>query len=189
MSSTTTSSSRWSSSPIRTANASTTDDVPCVVQNSWGTFEGLGYDDCFSYWWTAMDNCEAAGVVLVWSAGNEGPDPASLRSPGDRADSPYNAFSVGSTQNYSPYIISDFSSRGPSDCGGPYAMKPEICAPGSNIYSAQPGGGYQNMNGTSMAGPHVAGVVALMCAANPDLDRRDHQADPDGHRRRQGRSG
>ncbi len=152
-------------------NPGTTDDVPCVVQNSWGTFEGLGYPDCYSYWWTAMDNCEAAGVVLTWSAGNEGPTSGSLRSPADRADSPYNAFSVGSTQNYAPYAISDFSSRGPSNCGGPYAMKPEICAPGSNIYSSVPGGGYEGgWDGTSMAGPHVAGVVALMCAANPDLD-------------------
>ncbi|MCK4914744.1 MAG: S8 family serine peptidase, partial [Candidatus Eisenbacteria sp.] len=148
----------------------TTDDVPCVVQNSWGTYGPLGYPECFSYWWEAIDNCEAAGVVLTWSAGNEGPDAASLRSPADRADSPYNAFSVGSTQYYEPYQISGFSSRGPSNCGGPYAMKPEICAPGSNIYSAQPGGGYQNLSGTSMAGPHIAGVVALMCAANPDLD-------------------
>ena len=148
----------------------TTDDVPCVVQNSWGVFEGLGYPDCFSYWWTAIDNCEAAGVVLTWSAGNEGPAPGSLRSPADRADSPYNAFSVGSTQHYEPYEISDFSSRGRSICGGLYATKPEICAPGSDIYSAQPGGGYQYLDGTSMAGPHVAGVVALMCAANPTLD-------------------
>jgi len=148
----------------------TTDDVPCVVQNSWGVFEGLGYPDCYSYWWNAIDNCEAAGVVLTWSAGNEGPDIASLRSPADRADSPYNTFSVGSTQHYEPYEISDFSSRGRSVCGGPYATKPEICAPGSDIYSAQPGGGYQYLDGTSMAGPHVAGVVALMCAANATLD-------------------
>jgi subtilisin family serine protease len=151
-------------------NPLTTDDVPCVVQNSWGTYEPLGYPDCFTYWWDAIDNCEAAGVVLTWSAGNEGPDPASLRSPGDRADSPYNAFSVGSTQNYAPFEISGFSSRGPSACGGEFAMKPEVSAPGSHIYSAQPGGGYQYLDGTSMAGPHVAGVVALMCAANPDLD-------------------
>ena len=151
-------------------NPSTTDDVPCVVQNSWGVFEILGYPDCFTYWWEAIDNCEAAGVVLTWSAGNEGPPAQSLRSPADRADSPYNAFSVGSTQNYAPFEISDFSSRGPSACGGPFAMKPEVCAPGSHIYSAQPGGGYQYLDGTSMAGPHVAGVVALMCAANPDLD-------------------
>jgi len=151
-------------------NPLTLDDVPCVVQNSWGTYTGLGYPECYSYWWTAMDNCEAAGVVLTWSAGNEGPSSGSLRSPGDRADSPYNAFSVGSTQNYAPYTISSFSSRGPSACGGEFAMKPEVSAPGSNIYSAEPGGGYQYMDGTSMAGPHVAGVVALMYDANPNLD-------------------
>lgn len=151
-------------------NPLTIDDVPCVVQNSWGTYGPLGYPECFSYWWDAIDNCEAAGVVLTWSAGNEGSDAQTLRSPADRATSHYNAFSVGSTQNYAPYQISDFSSRGPSGCGGEFAMKPEICAPGSSIYSAQPGGGYQYLDGTSMAGPHVAGVVALMCAANPSLD-------------------
>ncbi|MCD4690850.1 S8 family serine peptidase [bacterium] len=151
-------------------NPLTTDDVPCVVQNSWGTYEPLGYPDCFSYWWTAIDNCEAAGVVLTWSAGNEGADPRTLRSPADRSDSPYNAFSVGSTTTYEPYTISSFSSRGPSTCGGEFDTKPEISAPGSDIYSAEPGGGYRYLSGTSMAGPHVAGVVALMCAANPNLD-------------------
>ncbi|HPF36674.1 MAG TPA: S8 family serine peptidase [Candidatus Krumholzibacteria bacterium] len=152
-------------------NPATTDDVPDVVQNSWGVNENFsGYVDCDSRWWTAIDNCEAAGVVLTWSAGNEGPGSTSLRSPADRATDQYNAFSVGSTIATAPYTISSFSSRGPSGCGGAYATKPEIVAPGSDIYSAQPGGGYQLLSGTSMAGPHVAGVVALMRAAAPDLD-------------------
>lgn len=146
-------------------------DVPAVVQNSWGVNEGFsGYYDCDSRWWDAIDNCEAAGVCLTWSAGNEGPGGTSLRSPADRAASPNNCFSVGSTLAYAPYNISSFSSRGPSGCGGEFAMKPEICAPGSDIYSAQPGGGYQLLSGTSMAGPHVAGVVALMKASNPNID-------------------
>ena len=152
-------------------NPATLDDMPAVVQNSWGVNENFsGYVDCDSRWWTAIDNCESAGVVLTWSAGNEGPGGTTLRSPADRATSAYNCFSVGSTLNYSPYDISSFSSRGPSGCGGAWATKPEVCAPGSDIYSAEPGGGYQYLSGTSMAGPHVAGVVALMRAANPNLD-------------------
>jgi subtilisin family serine protease len=149
----------------------TTDDVPDVVQNSWGVNESFsGYVDCDSRWWTAIDNCEAAGVVLTWSAGNEGSGSTTMRSPADRAASPYNTFSVGSTNNTPPFAVSSFSSRGPSGCGGAYAMKPEIVAPGESIYSAEPGGTYQYLDGTSMAGPHLAGVVALMRSANPNID-------------------
>ena len=150
----------------------TTDDVPDVVQNSWRINEGFGYDyiDCDSRWWTAIDNCEAAGCVLTWSAGNEGSGSTTIGSPADRASGPYNCFSVGSTLRYPPYTISSFSSRGPSGCGGADATKPEICAPGSDIYSAYNNGGYTTMSGTSMAGPHIAGVVGLMRSANPDVD-------------------
>ncbi len=153
-------------------NPLTLDDVPDVVQNSWGVNENFtGYVDCDSRWWTAIDNCEAAGVVLTWSAGNEGSGSGTLRSPADRCDTPYNCFSVGSTIATAPYTISSFSSRGPSTCApAPFPIKPEISAPGSSIMSAVPGGGYGSKSGTSMAGPHVAGVVALMRAASPDLD-------------------
>jgi subtilisin family serine protease len=150
-------------------NPGTVDDMADVAQNSWGVNENFsGYYDCDSRWWTAIDNCEAIGTVLTWSAGNEGT--SGLRSPADRATTPYNCFSVGSTLRYPPFTISSFSSRGPSGCGGPYEVKPEICAPGSDIYSAYNNGGYTTMSGTSMAGPHIAGVVALMRSANPDID-------------------
>lgn len=154
-------------------DTNTTNDLPVVVQNSWGVNENFsGYYDCDSRWWDAIDNCEAAGVCLTWSAGNEGPGSQTVRSPGDRAASPYNCFSVGSTVTYAPYTISDFSSRGPSGCGGEFAMKPEIVAPGSDIYSCDAFNttGYTYKSGTSMAGPHLAGVVALMRAANPNVD-------------------
>ncbi len=150
----------------------TTDDVPDVIQNSWRINEGFGYDyvDCDSRWWTAIDNCEAAGCVLTWSAGNEGSGSYTIGSPADRASGPYNCFSVGSTVRYPPFTISGFSSRGPSGCGGPDATKPEIVAPGEDIYSSYNNGGYTYMSGTSMAGPHIAGVVGLMRSANPDVD-------------------
>jgi subtilisin family serine protease len=155
-------------------NPFTTDDVPDVVQNSWGVNENFtGYVDCDSRWWNAIDACEAAGVALCWSAGNEGPSSTTLRSPADRATTLYNCFSVGSTQYYAPYTISSFSSRGPAgpNCGPvENRVKPEVSAPGSDIYSSVPGGSYAYYSGTSMAGPHVAGVFALMRSANPNVD-------------------
>ena len=57
------------------------------------------------------------------------------------------------------YTISDFSSWG---VPGSLELKPEITAPGGNIYSLQNGGGYQNMSGTSMASPQVAGMAAVV---------------------------
>jgi len=166
---------QWFTDPD--GNPDTMDDVPDVVQNSWGVNENFdGYEDCDNRWWAVIDNCEAAGVVTCWSAGNEGPGSRTMRSPADRADGPYNCFSVGAVDatNYGwPYPIAGFSSRGPSGCpviDPSNGLKPEISAPGVDVYSSVPGGGYSaGYSGTSMAGPHVAGVVALMRQANPDL--------------------
>ena len=162
---------QWLADPD--GNPATTDDVPDVANNSWGVNEGFGYPDCFSGWWDAIDACEAAGVVHVWATGNEGPGASTVRSPGDRATTIYDSFSVGSTNYNPPFSISYSSSRGPSGsaCGpAENLIKPEVVAPGNNIYSSIPGGGYSSYSGTSMATPHVAGVVALMRSANPDLD-------------------
>ncbi len=163
---------QWIADPD--GNPSTVSDVPDVVQNSWGVREVWGYPACWDYWWQVIDNCEAAGCCVTWSAGNEGPGPMSLRIPAERTSSPTNILAVGAVDatNYGwPYPIADFSSRGPSDCPG-NEIKPEVSAPGVDVYSSIPGGGYAQggWSGTSMAGPHVAGAVALMCEANPDLD-------------------
>jgi bacillopeptidase F len=164
---------QWVADPD--GNPSTTDDMPDVIQNSWGIDHRFsGYVDCDYRWQTAIENCEAAGVVVTFSAGNEGPGSQTHRSPANICNTPTTNFSIGAvdaTHYDFPYPIASFSSRGPSDCDG-ITKKPEVVAPGVQVYSSVPGGTYEQYgwDGTSMAGPHVAGVVALMRQANPDLD-------------------
>jgi len=168
---------QWFADPD--GNAFTVDDVPDVLQNSWRINEGFGgnYTDCDTRWWAVIDGMEAAGVVVTFSAGNEGPGAQTIGSPPDRATTATNGFSIGAVDatnfpNF-PWPIASFSSRGPTGCSvaAPLKIKPEICGPGVDVYSSVPGGGYQSgWSGTSMSGPHVAGVVGLMRSINPDID-------------------
>ncbi len=156
-------------------NPGTMDDVPDSIGNSWGIspiYHGSYITGpCDTTFWAAIDNCEAAGSAVIFSAGNEGSSgAASLRTPSDRADSPYNAYAVGSvdaTNDSFPYPISYFSSRGPG-CNN--QIKPEVVAPGSDVRSAYPGGGFTLLSGTSMASPHVTGAVAVLRQVDPNLD-------------------
>ena len=167
---------QWFADPD--GNSGTVDDVPDVVQNSWRINEGFGgdYTDCDTRWWAVIDNAEAAGVVTTWSAGNEGPGSTSIGSPADRATTAYNCFSVGAVDATNdttfPYNMASFSSRGPTGCdvAPELKIKPEIVGPGVDVYSAAASGGYTYMSGTSMSGPHLAGIVGLMRSANPDID-------------------
>ena len=133
------------------------DLAPDAINNSWGYWGG-GQNQ----FRTAINNLQAAGVLVEVSAGNEGSSCSSLRSPGDYQE----VLTTGSVNHASTYpgTITGFSSRGPSSLDGNYF--PDIMAPGENIRSSVPGGGYEGgWSGTSMAGPHATGLIALMWSA------------------------
>lgn len=167
---------QWLADPD--GDPTTREDVPDVVQNSWRVLPFVPpYRLCDARWWAAIDGCEAAGVVCIFSAGNEGPRLRSIGVPADRATTLVQSFAVGAVDTKVsgwPYPLAEFSSLGPSGCdvSDTLKIKPEVVAPGVQIYSAVPHGQYggQGWNGTSFSGPHVAGVIALMRQANPDLE-------------------
>jgi subtilisin family serine protease len=151
-------------------NSSSNWDVPDVCSNSWGLSDAFGVPDCDETFWCYLDACEAAGIVIIFSAGNEGYQ--GLRRPADRATDDYRCFAVAAVDANDPdWPIADFSSRGPTYCtlNGTKAIKPDIAAPGVYVRSSIPGGGYTYYDGTSMASPHVNGVVALMRQAAPNI--------------------
>ncbi len=133
-----------------------------VMNNSWGCPSLEGCDP--NVLKDAADNLRSAGIFLVVSTGNDGPLCETVESPLSLYDS---VFSVGAIDEVGN--MAEFSSRGPVTADGSARMKPDIVAPGVNILSALPQGTYGTNSGTSMAGPHVVGVVALIWSAQPDL--------------------
>ncbi|RAO38066.1 Bacillopeptidase [Micromonospora saelicesensis] len=133
--------------------------APQVLTNSWGCPPIEGCDQRVLRPATAA--LDAAGIFVVAAAGNTGPWCASIDDP----PAPYpDVLTVGAVD--AQRRVAEFSSRGPVPGG---SGKPDVLAPGVGVVSAMPGGTYAALDGTSMATPQVAGVVALMWSANPAL--------------------
>ncbi|SCG77060.1 S8 family serine peptidase [Micromonospora inositola] len=135
-----------------------TPDAPDVVNNSWsGSIGGCNLD-----FQPDLRNLRAAGIMPVFSAGNYGPDPSTVLSPANNPE----ALAVGAADDAG--VIDPSSSRGPSACD--QAIAPRLSAPGVGVRTTDLYGGYRDASGTSLAAPHVAGVLALLLGAFPDLN-------------------
>ncbi len=134
-----------------------TDDRPAAVSMSWHS--GPGDQKPF---YRMVDSFVASGIFPCFSAGNMGPD-GGLTNPKRYAASR----SAGAVDEHDQ--VAKFSSRGPVKEGLTTIPKPDWAAPGVDVFSSVPGGGWRHMSGTSMAAPHVAGVVALLRQARPEL--------------------
>lgn len=162
---------QWALNPD--GDTSTIADMPDVINNSWS--DGGLQNECQNQLYQEVFSAlEAAGVAIIFSAGNLGSPGPTVRPPKNINIDPLNTFCVGALNviSASPYALYSPSSRGPSLCGGigATAIKPEVCAPGQWVRSSYPGNRYALLSGTSMAAPHVSGAILLLKEAFPYLD-------------------
>ncbi|MDO8517806.1 MAG: S8 family serine peptidase [bacterium] len=165
-----------------------TADHADVISMSLGRYCGTYSPDCgpTDSLSTAVDNATAAGVVSAISAGNSGPSQSTVGRPAVAATAvavaagcaPHGDLSSTRCPVTSGVIapMASFSSRGPAIYEGTDYKKPDITAPGVMICAARWGTAFSStcfdslharISGTSMAAPHIAGVLALMTQAYP----------------------
>lgn len=132
--------------------------APDIVNHSWGA---PGY---YTPLWPAVEALRAAGIVAVFAAGNAGPAEETIDAPASYTGT----LAVGAGDD--AWQPAWFSARGPSPLPNVTEAKPTLLAPGTAVVSAYAPGGYARANGTSMAAPHVAGALALLRSADPQLD-------------------
>ncbi|MFQ5460332.1 MAG: S8 family serine peptidase [Anaerolineae bacterium] len=137
------------------------DLAPDVVNASWGDEPGK---TCLNRTLQgAIRSLDAAGIVFVASAGNSGAGCQTVCVPGAfREVITVANYDVGSRR------INRTSSRGPVKWPEGTIIKPDISAPGTRINSSIPPSRYGEKSGTSMAAPHITGVVALIVGARPE---------------------
>ncbi len=140
--------------------------APHVICNSWSCPEMEGCNPSnWSLMETAVNNLKASGVVVVVSAGNSGEQGCgSVQTPAAMFEG---SFSIGAIHQND--TIANFSSRGPVTVDSSFILKPNVAAPGVGVLSCIRDSSYASYSGTSMAGPHVAGLVALLISANSEL--------------------
>src|SRR5213595_1357937 len=146
--------------------------APDITINSWGCppSEGCSVDTLQA----AVEAQAAAGIMMVVAAGNSGSACSTTVDPPSFYAASY---TVGALQTGTDTIAS-FSSRGPVTIDGSGRIKPDITAPGTGTRSCSntPLNGcdscYTTASGTSMATPHIAGAMALLWSAHPELQNQ-----------------
>jgi bacillopeptidase F len=143
-----------------------TDDAPHIVNNSWGLM--MDVNECIREFEPDVQLLRLAGIAVIVSAGNAGPDPMTSMSPGNY----FASLAVGAID--ASNAIASFSSRGPSACDA--GLYPHLTAPGVSVRTSDLtfGGAFPDSyavrSGTSFASPHVAGGMALLWQAFPTAD-------------------